>query len=180
MNRGGKDKAAVSKTPGRTQQVNYYAILPQKSKKSGSGWGGLGNSNVNGYFIDLPGYGHANAPVRAIDEWSKVTQEYLQDRDSSVMKRIFLLVDSRIGLQKLDVAVMSWFDELNMPYTIVLTKSDKARKNEMMRLINDLCMRYHSQLYGQAGGCQGPVIHITSSKDKKGIIELLYAIEAEF
>lgn len=53
MNRGStKDKAYVSKTPGRTQQVNYYAILP--SKTVGKGWGNVGNTNVRGYFIDLP------------------------------------------------------------------------------------------------------------------------------
>lgn len=109
-----------------------------------------------------------------------MTQDFLQGRDADVMKRVFLLVDSRHGLQSLDVAVMSWFDQLDMPYTIVLTKADRARKHEMMGLVNELCMRYHTQLHGRSGGCQGPVIHISSSKDKKGINELMYSIDTEF
>ena len=176
-----KGKALVSKTPGRTQQVNFFSIQSSNTydKVKNSRKKSTSNSNVYGYFVDLPGYGHARAPERVVKEWTKVTQEFLHSRDASILKRVYILVDARVGLQSLDVPVMGWFDELEMPYTVVLTKIDRVKINELMLLVNDLCMRYHAQLYGETKGFMGPIIHVTSSKTNKGMHELLNSIESE-
>lgn len=178
MQRTKDDLAVTSKTPGRTQQIGYFAIMPNNNKKINSQQHAK-NQNAFGYLIDLPGYGWANAPPKAVEQWSKTTQDFLAGRDVDVLRRVYLLVDGRVGLQELDVTIMGWLDDLQLPYTICVTKADRVSKSEIILFVNELCMRYQSQLHG-CGGYQGPIIHVTSSKSDEGVRELLSVIDAEF
>jgi len=173
-------EAFVSKRPGRTQQVNYFAISPKSYKIPHDKI--LKNSNVHGYFIDLPGYGFAKAPKEKIEAWTEITQEFLHSREADILRRVFILIDARVGEQEVDLMIMRWFDELDLPYTIVLTKADKAKKVGLTELVNRLCMHYDSQIRGEetSTGSMGPTIHVTSSKRNIGINELFWAINAEF
>ena len=166
-----KELAKISKTPGRTQQVNYFALVKKdKCKHQGKGVHAFHPSESTGFLIDLPGYGYASAPDDKVSDWQAKTQEFLvQRRDSSYLRRVFLLIDARHGVADFDRAVMGWFDEASIPYSIVFTKADRVGRPHLVRIVNDVCMRYHSQLYGSDGEVeeevyQSPIVHVTSSR----------------
>ena len=166
-----KELAKISKTPGRTQQVNYFALVKKdKCKHQGKGVYAFHPSESTGFLIDLPGYGYAAAPDDKVSDWQAKTQEFLlQRRDSTYLRRVFLLIDARHGVANFDRAVMGWFDEASIPYSIVFTKADRVGRPHLVRIVNDVCMRYHSQLYGSADGLeeglyQSPIVHVTSSR----------------
>ena len=166
-----KELAKISKTPGRTQQVNYFALVKKdKCKHQGKGVYAFHPSESTGFLIDLPGYGYAAAPDDKVSDWQAKTQEFLlQRRDSTNLRRVFLLIDARHGVANFDRAVMGWFDEASIPYSIVFTKADRVGRPQLVRIVNDICMRYHSQLYGSEGRLeegiyQSPVVHVTSSR----------------
>ncbi len=140
-------------------------------------------ANAVGYFIDLPGYGFAKAPPDAVRAWQEATQEFLvHRRDANVLRRLFVLVDARRGATQIDRDIMGWFDQADIAYSIVLTKADRVSRAQIVRFVNEVCMRYHSQVYGgdENVGSQGPVVHVTSARDGHGIAELLTSINAEF
>lgn len=168
-----KDLARCSKQPGRTQQVNYFGMYPSTTITS--------PADATGFFVDLPGYGFAKAPPEQVKAWQERTQTFLLNRrDASVLRRLFLLIDARRGTSQIDRDIMGWFDEATIPYSVVLTKADRVSRPQIVRFCNDVCMRHHSQVFGEVDGTQGPVVHVTSTRDGYGIKELMTAIHAEF
>lgn len=111
-----KDLAKTSSTPGRTQQLNYF--------------------NLDGrlYMVDLPGYGYAKAPTETAREWQKFNFIYLQGRPN--LRRVFLVVDSRHGLKRIDQETMDLLDDAGVCYQIILSKADKISGKEMLLLID--------------------------------------------
>jgi GTP-binding protein len=111
-----KKLARTSKTPGRTQLINYFSI------------------DDNRCLVDLPGYGYAKVPISMKREWDKNLSDYLQNRDA--LKGLVLLMDIRHPLQEFDTMMLNWAVEGEMPVHILLTKADKlkkgAAKNTMM------------------------------------------------
>jgi GTP-binding protein len=172
-----KNLAKTSKTPGRTQSVNYFGLFPHRDE------------TAIGYIIDLPGYGYAQAPEKDVDKWQQYTQEFLQERTSSGhLERVYILVDSRRGLSIFDSTICSWLDEVQCNYSIILTKSDAVGKSALVKAANEICMRYHLQEHettgissmSVVGGFQGPLVHATSAQKNQGIVELMYSIENDF
>ena len=190
-----KNLAKTSKTPGRTQSVNYFGLFPHRDE------------SAIGYIIDLPGYGYAQAPEKDVDKWQHYTQEFIQERTSSGhLQRVYILVDARRGLGIFDSTICTWLDEARCNYSIILTKSDAVGKSMVVKAANEICMRYQLQehdsegtatdspLSGNGGnsgntttttttsssGCQGPLVHCTSAKKHHGIVELMYSIENDF
>lgn len=102
---GQKGLAKTSNTPGRTQQLNYFNLADKI------------------HLVDLPGYGFAQAPEQVVKQWQKVIFAYLQGRVN--LKRVFLLIDSRHGIKKVDQDIMEMLDKAAVTYQIVLTKTDK-------------------------------------------------------
>jgi GTP-binding protein len=169
-----KDLARCSKTPGRTQQVNYYGLFRHQNDMDSP-------SRAAGFFVDLPGYGFAKAPPDQVRKWQARTQKFLLNRrDARLLRRLFLLVDARRGTSQMDRDIMGWFDEATIPYSVVLTKADRVGRPQIVKFVNEICMRHHSQVYGEVGGSQGPVVHVTSAQDGYGIRELMTSIQAEF
>jgi GTP-binding protein EngB required for normal cell division len=74
---------------------------------------------------------------------------------------------------------MGWFDEADMEYSVVLTKADRVGRAQQVKCVNEICMRYDSQL-AEGYGQQNPVVHVTSARDGLGLNELMIAIDAEF
>ena len=125
-----KDLARISKTPGQTQQVNYFALLDRakisdsinssnnnnnRKKKSDSDSSSLSfrPSDAIGFFVDLPGYGYAYAPDTKVDEWQTRTIQFLMHRQElRVITRVHLLIDSRHGIMDMDRAVIMGIPEL--------------------------------------------------------------------
>jgi len=168
-----RDLARSSKFPGRTQTFHYFALMERSSKSKSP-------LEASGYLIDLPGYGFAKAPAKVVSTWQKNTQNFLLDRrDFGLLCGIFLLIDARRGISQFDRVIMGWFDEAEIPYTIVVTKADLVSTAQIIILANEICMRYHSQFHSGYGG-QSPVVHITSASKKTGIVELMSTIETDF
>jgi GTP-binding protein len=120
---GQKKLARTSKTPGRTQLINYFQV---------------GNSPAA--LVDLPGYGYAKVPVKMKNEWQKELSRYLQNRDALV--GLVLLMDIRHPLKEFDLAMLEWASDTQMPIHVLLTKSDKlkrgAAKNTLLNVRNHL------------------------------------------
>jgi len=111
-----KNLARASNTPGRTQEINFFDLADGKA-----------------YMVDLPGYGFAEAPKRNVDVWSRLNLDYLRRRFT--LKRVFVLIDSRRGVGDVDRGVMDRLDGAAVQYQVVLTKTDKIRKQELAEVI---------------------------------------------
>jgi GTP-binding protein len=101
--------ARTSNTPGRTQELNFFAT-----------------PDVRLYLVDLPGYGFAKAPVEKVDAWTRLVKDYLRGRPT--LKRTFLLIDARHGVKPPDREFMALLDEAAVSYQLVLTKVDKINR----------------------------------------------------
>ncbi|MCV6611898.1 MAG: ribosome biogenesis GTP-binding protein YihA/YsxC [Amphritea sp.] len=115
--------ARTSKTPGRTQLINFFDTHIE---------------NVR--LVDLPGYGYAKVPVAMKEHWQKHLDDYLQNRDC--LRGVVLLVDIRHPLKEFDQMMIQWCQEAGMPLHILLTKADKLKKgpaqNTVLALKRDL------------------------------------------
>jgi len=108
--------ARTSKTPGRTQLLNFFQVANGK------------------YLVDLPGFGFARVPEKVKAQWDKQLEAYLQRRQS--LRGLILLMDIRHPLKAFDMQMIDWCQEAGMPVHILLTKSDKlksgARKKSLL------------------------------------------------
>jgi ribosome biogenesis GTP-binding protein YsxC/EngB len=102
---GRKALARASNTPGRTQEINFFA---------------LGERH---YLVDLPGYGFAEAPKPVVERWQALLKAYLAGRPT--LRRAFLLIDARHGPKPVDAEIMDLLDRSAVTYQAVLTKADK-------------------------------------------------------
>ena len=114
---GQKKLAKTSSTPGRTQQLNYF------------------NLDNRLYLVDLPGYGFAKAPKDIVKNWHKLINTYLVGRAN--LRRVFLLIDSRHGIKKIDEEIMDMLDTAAVTYQLVLTKIDKISTKELEHIIKE-------------------------------------------
>jgi GTP-binding protein len=106
-----KQLARVSNTPGRTQLINLFT-LPSGAT-----------------VVDLPGYGYAAVPTREKQKWQEMIERYLLER--SALEALLLLVDGEIGPTKLDLQMIDWVVDNQIPTVIVATKSDKVRPSKL-------------------------------------------------
>ena len=104
-----KQLAKVSKTPGRTQLLNLFELRDGRT------------------LVDLPGYGFANAPKAARANWGRMTERYRLDREG--LERILVLVDGEIGPTKLDVNMLEWLRDCDLPFAVIATKHDKVKSS---------------------------------------------------
>lgn len=110
----GSKIAIVSTTPGRTRQLNFFKI---------SGY-------EDGFIlVDMPGYGFAKAKEKHVEHWHKTSFEYLTKRAN--LKRVFLLIDPVKGLKSADRDAINIFNALAVSFQIVLTKTDKIKREEV-------------------------------------------------
>lgn len=107
--------AKTSNTPGRTQQLNYF------------------NADNQILLVDLPGYGYAQAPQSLVKQWQKLIFTYLQGRVN--LKRVFVLIDSRHGIKKVDEEIMDMLDKAAVTYQVVLTKTDKITEVALTKIL---------------------------------------------
>lgn len=110
--------AYTSKTPGRTQHLNYFS---------------LGNDN---FLVDLPGYGYAKVPPDVQQHWEALLNEYLQTREA--LCGLVVIMDSRHPLTPLDEQMLTWFSETGKPVHILLTKSDKLSRQQATKTLREV------------------------------------------
>lgn len=103
-----KKLARTSRTPGRTQLINFFALSEQQR------------------LVDLPGYGYAKVPMAIKQEWNKQLEKYLRQRQS--LRGLVLLMDCRRPMQTFDEQMLQWALSAQMRVHILLTKSDKLKK----------------------------------------------------
>lgn len=114
----GRNKLAkTSKTPGRTQLINYFLI------------------NREFFFVDLPGYGFAKVPKEMKKEWGQTMERYLA---SPRKKLVFVLLDIRRVPSQEDIEMLEWLDHFNTPFKIIFTKMDKVSNNEKFKALKDI------------------------------------------
>ena len=105
---GKKGLAKTSQTPGKTQLINHFLI------------------NENWYLVDLPGYGYARISKTKKEEWNKYIRNYLEKREN--LQCVFVLIDSRLEPQKIDLEFCAALGERGIPFVIAFTKADKQGK----------------------------------------------------
>ncbi|MCK0715035.1 ribosome biogenesis GTP-binding protein YihA/YsxC [Chromohalobacter sarecensis] len=104
-----KALARTSKTPGRTQLINFFTLANDEAYR----------------LVDLPGYGFAKVPDQVKLEWQRHLSEYLYEREA--LKGLMLVMDVRHPLSEFDQMMLGWADEKAMPVHILLTKADKLK-----------------------------------------------------
>ena len=102
-----KELAKVSKTPGKTQTINFFLI------------------DESWHLVDLPGYGYARVSKTTREVFSKMIKYYLSHREQ--LLNVFVLIDSTISPQKIDLEFINWLGEMRIPFSIIFTKSDKDK-----------------------------------------------------
>lgn len=121
-----KGLAFASKTPGRTQHINYFSIggahIAQHRKDATI------VDEIEALLVDLPGYGYAEVSGSAKLHWQKLLGDYVQRRDQ--LAALVLIMDSRRPFTDLDVQMLEWFAPTGKPIHCILTKSDKLNRNE--------------------------------------------------
>ena len=148
---GRKTLARASNTPGRTQEINYFALGEER------------------YLVDLPGYGYAEAPVAVVAKWQALLKQYLSGR--ATLRRAFVLIDARHGVKAVDEEILTLLDRSAVTFQAVLTKVDKISRAELEAVIEQVkgALRKHPAAY--------PEIVVTSSEKGEGI-ETLRALIA--
>lgn len=144
----------TSKTPGCTKTINLFALR------------GGGPGPPQSYLVDLPGYGFANERREAVREWTTIVRDYLEHRPFDLLRRAFVLVDSRHGLQRGDENILSILDRAGVSTQVILTKVDKVRPAELLKAVEGVC-----QSFLVHGSCY-PVVHCVSARTGLGMVEL--------
>lgn len=148
---GKKGLAMTSATPGKTMLINHFLI------------------NDAWYIVDLPGYGFAARSKTDLARIDKMIKDYILYRPQ--MTNLFLLIDSRLEPQKIDLAFMEWLGENGIPFAIVFTKIDKMSKLAASRKVSAYCAKLLEQWE------ELPPVFVTSSNDGRGRDEILDYID---
>jgi GTP-binding protein len=109
--------ARTSKTPGRTQLINYFII------------------NNDTFLVDLPGYGFAKVPKAVKEAWGNTMERYLASKRN---KLVFVLLDIRRVPSGEDIDMLEWLDYYEVPYKIIFTKVDKMSNNQKFKQLKDI------------------------------------------
>ena len=140
---GRKSLARASNTPGRTQEINFFA---------------LGDTR---YMVDLPGYGYAEAPVAVVAKWQALLKSYLSGRQT--LRRAFVLIDTRHGVKAVDEEILTLLDRSAVTFQAVLTKADKVSPADRERIVEQVrgALAGHPAAY--------PELIVTSAEKGHGI-----------
>lgn len=146
-----KKLAKTSSKPGKTQTINHFLI------------------NKNWYLVDLPGYGYASISKAMREKWQKMISDYLLKREN--LQVIFVLIDSRLEPQKIDLEFISNLGEHGVPFSIIFTKTDKISvskvQSNVQKFYNKLAEEWEEMPYRM----------LSSSETGKGKEEILNYIE---
>ena len=149
---GVKGLAKTSGRPGKTQLINHFLI------------------NKEWYLVDLPGYGYARTSKSSREKWSTMMRDYFLHREA--LTNVFVLIDSRIPPQRIDLEFISFLGENGIPLSIVFTKTDKEKQREVMTNIKAM-KKSLLELWEEL-----PPMFLTSSLTGYGREALLDSIES--
>ena len=142
-----KGLAMTSATPGKTMLINHFLI------------------NKNWYLVDLPGYGYARRGQKGKDQIRTIIEDYILEREQ--MTNLFVLIDSRLEPQNIDLEFMEWLGENGIPFGIIFTKADKLSKTQREKSVE----RFRTALAQQWE--ELPPMFVSSSEKAVGREEIL-------
>ena len=148
---GRKGLAMTSATPGKTMLINHFLI------------------NKSWYIVDLPGYGYARRGQKGKSQIQRIIEDYILEREQ--MTNLFVLIDSRLDPQVIDIEFMGWLGEHGIPFSIVFTKGDKLKGGRL----NSNIQQYLKKLKEQWE--ELPPYFVTSSENRMGKKYILDYIE---
>jgi GTP-binding protein len=160
---GQKGLAKVSGTPGKTRLLNHFKVV---SDMAGSSAGS--SASVSWFLVDLPGYGFAKLSKTQKEKFEGLIQSYLQNRENLALT--FLLIDSRLEPQKIDLEFMNWLGDNDVGFVILFTKTDKLSKTQLSNNLAD----YKKALSSHWD--ELPAILTTSAETKHGRDDVLNTI----
>ena len=146
---GRRRLAFVSKTPGRTQLINFFALADA------------------GFLVDLPGYGYAGVPGAVRAHWDHMVGTYVRDRPS--LAGVVVVMDVRHPLTTLDRRLLDWLREAGRPAHILLTKADKLSKQAAQRTLAQTARELKAL-------CPGATVQLFSSLKREGVDQAAGAI----
>ena len=146
-----KQLAHVSKTPGKTQLLNYFLV------KDGR------------YLVDLPGYGYAKVPAKIKQNWEKTLSEYLVVR--AQIKGFIVVMDIRHPLTEQDLVFLEWIAPCDKPVCLLLNKSDKLKESSSRKILKHV----RDWAVGQPLECD---VNLFSAKKKIGVQKVQKTIES--
>ena len=149
---GRKGLAMTSATPGKTMLINHFFI------------------NKSWYIVDLPGYGYARRGQKGKSQIQRIIEDYILEREQ--MTNLFLLIDSRLEPQKIDMEFMEWLGENGIPFPSIFTKADKMKGGRLKMNINAYIRELRKQWE------ELPPYFVSSSEDRMGRTEILDYIES--
>lgn len=109
--------ARTSKSPGRTQLINYF-------------------ERRDGYLVDLPGYGFARVPPQVRAEWQALVERYLTER--ATLRGVVLIMDARRPLTDFDAQLLEWGEAVGLSFHLLLTKADKLSRNDQVNVLREV------------------------------------------
>ena len=148
---GRKGLAMTSATPGKTMLINHFLI------------------NRSWYIVDLPGYGYAKRGFKGQEQIKNIIESYILQRPQ--MTSLFVLIDSRLEPQAIDLKFIEWLGENGIPFSIVFTKADTLKGGKLRATVATFLKKLEEQWE------ELPPYFITSSEDRSGRKELLDYIE---
>jgi GTP-binding protein len=152
-----KGLAKTSQKPGKTQLINHFIV------------------NDDWYLVDLPGYGYARTSKSNRTEWERFIRYYLKNRES--LQCVFVLVDSRLEPQKVDIEFCNWLGEEGIPFLLIFTKADKQSAVKTDQNV----ARFKKELLKSFE--EVPQIFITSAENKLGrdaVLRLIDELNSQF
>lgn len=149
---GRRGLAMTSATPGKTMLINHFLI--------NKGW----------YIVDLPGYGYAKRGEKVKEQIRRIIESYILQRQQ--MTNLFVLIDSRLEPQSIDLDFIEWLGENAVPFAIVFTKADKLKGGRLNNNISQYLRKLQEQWE------ELPPYFVTSSENRLGRKELLDYVES--
>jgi GTP-binding protein len=146
------DLAKVSATPGKTQLLNFFVM------------------NESWSLVDLPGYGYAKVAKSEKIDFNRSVGDYLEQREN--LRQVFVLIDSRLTPQRIDIDFVTWLADCAVPFTLVFTKADKQSVSKTQATIKAFLESIAEHLDGT------PPVITSSSKNGAGRMEILKSIES--
>lgn len=144
--------AKVSATPGKTRLLNFFVI--------NDAWS----------LVDLPGYGYAKVAKSEKIDFNESVGDYIEQRPN--LRQVFVLIDSRIPPQKIDLDFIDWLGDCGVPFTLVFTKADKQSATKIRNATEAFLASMPEHLAGVPG------VIVSSSKERTGRLDILKSIQS--
>ncbi|MCB0566933.1 MAG: YihA family ribosome biogenesis GTP-binding protein [Phaeodactylibacter sp.] len=154
---GRKNIAHISRTPGKTQLINYYLV------------------NGEWYLVDLPGYGYARISKSKRREWRRMIEGYLQKRQT--LQCAFILLDANVPPQQIDIDFINWLGKAAIPFVIVYTKTDRLKPEELeanVREIQQALLEHWNELPQQF------ITSAVKNEGQEGILQFISEVNTHY